>query len=287
MTASIKTTAVFLRPFQLPSFNETLPAGEYEIETQLLDPVDWIEPGSWTSSVLVRLHSRKSHPGLSRTLTVPLAELENAVAKDKLTGKSLKDFFLEEMLADPMIRLVMQADGVTETELRHLYAAPSKATPSVKRKSTPQANRMAEKKPTPEHSEKAHDPGPAIDTNFMPSTQRPIPGRFRFRRYGAGATDDPIDLDGHRTLAEKEKAEKRRRPANSRSSVAPSQPHLTALEDQMLAEPARTWIEVMTKWRFLLDRYAATSDASDNRIQRHIQRALGDMERLRNREERK
>lgn len=129
MTASIKTTAVFLRPFQLSSLNETLPPGEYEIETQLLEPVDWIEPGTWTSSVLVRLHSRASHPGLSRTLTVPLAELENAVARDKITGKALTDFFLEEMLADPMIRLVMQADGVAESELRDLYSAPSDGMP--------------------------------------------------------------------------------------------------------------------------------------------------------------
>jgi hypothetical protein len=125
MTTSIKTTAVFLRPFQLASFNETLPPGEYEIETQLLEPVDRIEPGTWTSSVLVRLHPRASHPGLSRTLTVPLAQLEHAVARDKLTGKALTDFFLEEMLADPMIRLVMQADGVTERDLRDLYAPQS------------------------------------------------------------------------------------------------------------------------------------------------------------------
>ncbi|MEM9843440.1 MAG: hypothetical protein AAF965_01460 [Pseudomonadota bacterium] len=125
MTNSIKTTAVFLRPFQLPSFDETLPPGEYEIETQLLEPVDWIEPGTWTSSVLVHLHPRTSHPGLSRTLTLPLAELEHAVAKDKLTGKALTDFFLEEMLADPMIRLVMQADGVAEADLRALHAPQS------------------------------------------------------------------------------------------------------------------------------------------------------------------
>jgi hypothetical protein len=122
MTTSIKTTAVFLRPFQLMSFDETLPSGEYEIETQLLEPVDWIEPGTWTTSVLVRLHPLDAHPGLSRTLTVPLAELENAAARDKLTGKALTDFFLEEMLADPMIRLVMQADGVAEQDLRDLYA---------------------------------------------------------------------------------------------------------------------------------------------------------------------
>jgi len=122
MTNSTKTTAVFLRPFRLASLNETLPSGEYEIKTQLLEPVDWIEPGTWTSSVLVRLHPRASHPGLSRTLTVPLAELEHAVAKDKLTGRALTDFFLEEMLADPMIRLVMQADGVAEQDLRALYS---------------------------------------------------------------------------------------------------------------------------------------------------------------------
>lgn len=125
MTNSIKTTAVFLRPFQLPSFNETLPPGEYEIESQLLEPVDWIEPVTWTSSVLVRLHPHGSHPGLSRTLTVPLAELDYAVAKDKQTGRALTDFFLDEMLADPMIRLVMQADGVAEQDLRDLYSTQS------------------------------------------------------------------------------------------------------------------------------------------------------------------
>ena len=122
MTASIRTTAVFLRPFELPSFNETLPAGEYEVETQIPGPSDGIEADTWKSSVLVRLHPRASHPGLSRTLTVPLAELERAVARDKLTGKALTDFFLEEMLADPMIRLVMKADGVEEAELRSLYS---------------------------------------------------------------------------------------------------------------------------------------------------------------------
>ena len=122
MTSRIRTTAVFLRPFKLESFDEVLPSGDYEIETELLDPVDWIEPGNWTASVLVHLQPRASHPGLSRTLTVPLTELEDAIAKDKLSGKALTDYFLEEMLADPMICLVMQADGVSEEEIRGLYA---------------------------------------------------------------------------------------------------------------------------------------------------------------------
>jgi hypothetical protein len=69
--------------------------------------------------------------------------------------------------------------------------------------------------------------------------------------------------------------------------MLPLQPHLESLEDQMLAEPARTWAEVLKKWRFLLDRYATTPEAGDERIQKLIKRALGDVERLRKREERK
>ena len=55
----------------------------------------------------------------------------------------------------------------------------------------------------------------------------------------------------------------------------------------MLAEPARTTTEVLEKCRFLLERYATTPEAGDERIQKLIKRALGDMERLRKREERK
>ena len=121
MTNTIRTTAVFLQPFQLASFNDTLPAGEYRIETVLPDPVTGIGTDDWVASVQVHLQARASHPGLTRTLTVPLGELDRAIAKDKLTGKDLTDFFVEEMLADPMIRLVMDADGVCEAEVRALY----------------------------------------------------------------------------------------------------------------------------------------------------------------------
>ena len=117
-----KTVAVFARPFTVPGFNETLPAGEYEIETELVSPPDKQDPAAWKASVLVKLHPRISHPGLARTLTVSLAELDHARARDKLTGKALSDLFLEEMLADPMVRLVMEADGVSAAHLRHLYS---------------------------------------------------------------------------------------------------------------------------------------------------------------------
>ncbi|WP_299410646.1 hypothetical protein [uncultured Roseobacter sp.] len=117
-----KTIAVFSRPFTVPGFNEMLPAGEYEIETELVSPPDQQDPAAWKAAVLVKLHPRTSHPGLARTLTVSLADLDHARARDKLTGRALSDFFLEEMLADPMVRLVMEADGVSEAHLRHLYS---------------------------------------------------------------------------------------------------------------------------------------------------------------------
>ncbi|WP_245626896.1 hypothetical protein [Aestuariivita boseongensis] len=119
-----KTIAVFCRPFTVPGFAETLPAGEYEIETELVSPPDQHDPAAWKASVMVKLHPRTSHPGLERILTVSLADLDHARARDKLTGQALTDFVLEEMLSDPMIRLVMQADGVSEAHLRHLHSGP-------------------------------------------------------------------------------------------------------------------------------------------------------------------
>lgn len=125
------TVAVFSRPFTVPGFNETLPAGEYEIETELPSLPDQRDPAAWKASVLVKLHPRMSHPGLARTLTVSLADLDQARARDKLTGREKSDFFLEEMLADPMVQLVMKADGVSETNLRHLYSGSGTSDPNL------------------------------------------------------------------------------------------------------------------------------------------------------------
>lgn len=124
-----KTVAVFARPFVVPGFGETLPAGEYEIETEMYSSLDHLQPEAWKASVLLKLHPRISQPGLERTLTVSLADLDHARARDKLTGKMLSEFVLEELLADSVTHLVMKADGVTEADLRHLYANPSTRVP--------------------------------------------------------------------------------------------------------------------------------------------------------------
>lgn len=54
-------------------------------------------------------------------------------------------------------------------------------------------------------------------------------------------TDARIHFDARPTATESYETEMRRRPANDPPPLMPlAQPHLGSLEDQMLAEPART-----------------------------------------------
>jgi len=55
----------------------------------------------------------------------------------------------------------------------------------------------------------------------------------------------------------------------------------------MLKETSQTWIEVLEKWRFLLDRYGKSPDASDARTQRLIRLAIADMASMKSWRERK
>lgn len=122
-----KTTVLFGKPFRISGFDELLPAGDYDLETEILAPPDHLNPERWKASVMVRLHPRRSHPGLSRNLTVPRSALDHALTRDGQPAHALVDFFVEEMLADPMVRLVIKADRVSEAEIRHLYAQGSLA----------------------------------------------------------------------------------------------------------------------------------------------------------------
>lgn len=116
----------------------------------------------------------------------------------------------------------------------------------------------------------------------------PTAGKPRRACGSTAVTEGPIDLDGRRTEAGRHETALRRRPANDAPSlVPPGQLQLGRLEVQISAEPAPAWVEVMEKWRFLLAQYSATLTARDERIQKRIRRAIGDMERLRKREERK
>lgn len=167
-----KTIAVFSRPFTVPGFAETLPAGEYEIETELVSPPDRQDPAAWKASVLVNLHPRVSHPGLARALTVSLADLDHARARDKLTGRALSDFFLEEMLADPMVRLVMRADGVSEAHLRDLYSRGGTPDPAL---NVPSSSATAQKTQNEETIRAAENEG----MPSRPGSPSPLHARLR------------------------------------------------------------------------------------------------------------
>ncbi|ULB12625.1 hypothetical protein ORIO_22955 (plasmid) [Cereibacter azotoformans] len=117
----VRSTAVFLRPFRLPGFDGELPAGRYQLDTEIRAPADMTDPAAWRASVVVHLHPAADMPNLARALTVRLADIDAAVARDEASGQSLDRFFLQAMLDDPMIRMVMEADGVTEADLRRLY----------------------------------------------------------------------------------------------------------------------------------------------------------------------
>jgi hypothetical protein len=122
------TTAIFSKPFLLPGLEEVLPAGEYHLEAELEAPSGLADPERWKASVLVHLHPTLGSPGLVRTLTIPLADLEHALARDKLSGQPLADFFLEEMLADPLVRLVMESDGISAGQMRRLHSRSDRRT---------------------------------------------------------------------------------------------------------------------------------------------------------------
>ena len=98
-------------------------------------------------------------------------------------------------------------------------------------------------------------------------------------------TDDAIDLDQHRGPAGKLGSEMRR---HSRKEFEAEEEALRRrqeeLETQLLAQPSETWPEAAAKAQYLIRRYAATAEAQDARRKQLIERALGDLARLMERE---
>ena len=100
-------------------------------------------------------------------------------------------------------------------------------------------------------------------------------------------TDDPVDLDGHRSSAGKMASEIRRH-ANRDSEADQLSARLRQqeLKAQLAADRARTWPDVADKAQYLIRLYAETPEAQDERRKKLIERALADITRLANEEER-
>ena len=115
-------TATLRKSFKLKSFDEALPAGQYDIEIDGYSSDSSGNQEKYVYSVILHLHPCVSNPGLKRTLQVPLVDLEAVLLKDKMASRNREDPFLEEMMADPLIHLMMQADGYSEAEVRNLHS---------------------------------------------------------------------------------------------------------------------------------------------------------------------
>lgn len=102
-------SAVFHRPFRLPGGEETFPPGEYAVEVERAE-----EP---RAAVLIHLRRYPEGEGPVRTLTLPLADVQAALAGRRTAPP------LDDLLTDPMVRLFMASDGVTDDEVRSLYGS--------------------------------------------------------------------------------------------------------------------------------------------------------------------
>ena len=78
-----KRTVTFKRPFVLSGLDETLPAGDYTVETdeELLEGLSF--KAYKRTSAFIMLRPKSDHPGHTRTLTVDPNELDAALQRDR------------------------------------------------------------------------------------------------------------------------------------------------------------------------------------------------------------
>ena len=93
-------------------------------------------------------------------------------------------------------------------------------------------------------------------------------------------TDETVDLDKHRGMAEQKETRLRRLHAEVREQRDALRARQDALEEQLVAAPAASWDEAAEKARYLLHLFAASTEAQDPRRQKLIGAVLDDFRRL-------
>ena len=93
-------------------------------------------------------------------------------------------------------------------------------------------------------------------------------------------TDQTIELDQHRGMAAQKATELRRLVADIETDAKALRARQEALEGQLIAAPATTWVEAAGKARYLLSLFAETAAAQDPRRQLLISNVLNDFVRL-------
>ena len=78
-----KKTVTFRRPFVLGGFDEVLPAGTYNVETdeELLEGMSF--PAYRRISTLIHLRAKPGHAGRTETVTIDPNELDAALKRDQ------------------------------------------------------------------------------------------------------------------------------------------------------------------------------------------------------------
>ena len=94
-------------------------------------------------------------------------------------------------------------------------------------------------------------------------------------------TDDPIDLDVHRSMAAMKATENRRQRLHEfKAEQAALRCRQEKLEELLLDAPAETWPEAAAKAQYLIELFAETAEAQEPRRKELIARVLGDLSRL-------
>lgn len=114
-----KTTLTFSRPAQLAGAGRVLPAGDYLIEWRqhFLDDVSLPE----APATEVRLHLGTDDA--AEVLTVAWVELRAALLRDRAPLPRPGKPPVDDLLADPLIRLVMSSDGLSDHAVRRALRA--------------------------------------------------------------------------------------------------------------------------------------------------------------------
>jgi len=94
-------------------------------------------------------------------------------------------------------------------------------------------------------------------------------------------TKNPVDLDEHRGMAAQEATEDRRQRLHEfQVDQVALRRRQEELEKLLLAAPAETWPEAAAKAQYLIQLFAATSEAQEPRRKQLIAHALDDLTRL-------
>ena len=96
----------------------------------------------------------------------------------------------------------------------------------------------------------------------------------------ADMTDRTIELDQHRGMVAQKATELRRLLSEVEANEKELRVRQAALEEQLVAAPASTWLEAADKARYLLSLFAVTPAAQDPRRQLLIARVIEDFIRL-------